>query len=355
MMDFNLTEDRRMLSDTLTRYLAEQYQIEHRNSVAYESPFHDPSKWTEMAELGIFSALANEADGGFGGAGPDIAVVFEALGNALNCEPALPLLMSSRLLSAARQDQATLLEGTAHYAVAIAEPDAPYDLLDITATANDDHRLSGRKTSVYGGNIADYFLVAAKAGDCLNLYQVQAADAEVIPYGLIDGGGAAEVLFDNTKAKLLIKNAQSALEDALDAGIIALCSEAVGMMDVTYQITVNYLKQRKQFGRPIGSFQVLQHRAVDMLTEIEQSRSITIKAASELKGPNASRYASMAKNMIGRSARLIAEEAIQMHGGIAMTWEYAVSHYAKRLIMIDHQLGDTDFHLNRVIGMLNTA
>jgi alkylation response protein AidB-like acyl-CoA dehydrogenase len=127
------------------------------------------------------------------------------------------------------------------------------------------------------------------------------------------------------------------------------------MMDVTYQITVNYLKQRKQFGRPIGSFQVLQHRAVDMLTEIEQSRSITIKAASELKGPNASRYASMAKNMIGRSARLIAEEAIQMHGGIAMTWEYAISHYAKRLIMIDHQLGDTDFHLNRVIGMLNTA
>lgn len=352
-MDFNLTEDRRMLSDTLIRYLAEQYQIEHRNSVAYDAPYHDPSKWTEMAELGVFAALADEAVGGFGGAGADIAVVFEALGRALSCEPALPLLMASRLLSATGQDQAALLEGTERYAVAISEPDAPYDLIDISTTARNDHRLSGRKTSVYGGNIADHILVAAKAGDCLNLYQVQATDAEIISYGLIDGGGAAEVLLDNTKANLLIENAQPALQDALDAGIVALCSEAVGMMDVTYQMTMEYLRQRKQFGRPIGTFQALQHRAVDMLTEIEQSRSITIKAASELGEKSASRYASMAKNMIGRSARLVSEEAIQMHGGIAMTWEYSISHYAKRLIMLDHQLGDTDYHLNRIMADLN--
>lgn len=352
-MDFNLTEDRQMLSDTLTRYLAEQYQIEHRNSIAYDPPYHDPSKWTEMAELGVFSALADEAVGGFGGGGSDIAVVFEALGRALNCEPALPLLMASRLLSAAGQDQAALLEGTEQYAVAISEPDAPYDLVDISTTASDDHRLSGRKTSVYGGNIANHILVAAKAGDRLNLYQVQATDAEIISYGLIDGGGAAEVLLDNTKANLLIENAQRALQDALDAGIVALCSEAVGMMDVTYQMTMEYLRQRKQFGRPIGTFQALQHRAVDMLTEIEQSRSITIKAASELGEKSASRYASMAKNMIGRSARLVSEEAIQMHGGIAMTWEYSVSHYAKRLVMLDHQLGDTDYHLNRIMAEMN--
>ena len=352
-MDFNLTEDHQMLSDTLTRYLAEQYQIEHRNSIAYDAPYHDPSKWTEMAELGVFSALVDEAVGGFGGGGPDIAVVFEALGRALNCEPALPLLMASRLLSAAGQDQAALLEGTERYAVAISEPDAPYDLVDISATTSDDHRLSGRKTSVYGGNIANHILVAAKAGDRLNLYQVQATDAEIISYGLIDGGGAAEVLLDNTKANLLIENAQRALQDALDAGIVALCSEAVGMMDVTYQMTMEYLRQRKQFGHPIGTFQALQHRAVDMLTEIEQSRSITIKAASELGEKSASRYASMAKNMIGRSARLVSEEAIQMHGGIAMTWEYSVSHYAKRLVMLDHQLGDTDYHLNRIMAEMN--
>jgi alkylation response protein AidB-like acyl-CoA dehydrogenase len=117
-------------------------------------------------------------------------------------------------------------------------------------------------------------------------------------------------------------------------------------------VTVDYLKQRKQFGRPIGTFQVLQHRAVDMLTEIEQARSITIKAAAELDGPDAARYASMAKNMIGRAGRLIAEEAIQMHGGIAMTWEYPISHYAKRLIMLDAQLGDTDYHLAQTMTAL---
>ena len=120
-------------------------------------------------------------------------------------------------------------------------------------------------------------------------------------------------------------------------------------MEVTHATTVDYLKQRKQFGVPIGKFQVLQHRAVDMLTEIEQARSITIKAAAELGGDDASKYASMAKNLIGRAARLVAEESIQMHGGIAMTWEYAVSHYAKRLIMLDAQLGDTDYHLSQVM------
>ena len=138
----------------------------------------------------------------------------------------------------------------------------------------------------------------------------------------------------------------------MNAGIVALCAEAVGLMTVSYEMTVDYLRQRKQFGRPIGSFQALQHRAVDMLTEIEQARSITIKAAAELDGPQASRYASMAKNLIGRASRLIAEEAIQLHGGIAMTWEYPVSHYAKRLIMLDHQLGDTDYHLSKVINDL---
>jgi alkylation response protein AidB-like acyl-CoA dehydrogenase len=152
-----------------------------------------------------------------------------------------------------------------------------------------------------------------------------------------------------------LENAGAAVQDATDAGVVALCSEAVGAMEIAYDMTVDYLKQRKQFGRTIGSFQALQHRAVDMLTEIEQARSLTIKAAAELGGAEASRYASMAKNMIGRAGRQIAEEAIQMHGGIAMTWEYGVSHYAKRIIMIDHQLGDTDYHLARIMADLNTA
>ena len=162
------------------------------------------------------------------------------------------------------------------------------------------------------------------------------------------GGGAAEVLLDGTPAELVLADAEAAIQDAVNAGIVALCSEAVGAMEVLHAMTVDYLKQRKQFGRAIGSFQALQHRAVDMLTEIEQSRSIVIKAASELNGEDATKFCAMAKNLIGRAGRLVAEEAIQMHGGIAMTWEYPGSHYAKRIIMIDAQLGDTDYQLAKV-------
>ena len=318
-MDFNLIQDQCMVLDILSRYLKDQYPAEHRIKVAYDAPFHDPSKWSKLAELGLFSALAKESVGGLGGTGYDIAVIFEALGKALNCEPILPLVISSRLLGSAGRDQQALLKGERNYAVAISEPDAPYDITDISCTATSDHRLSGRKSTVYGGHIAQIFLVAAKADSTVNLYQVDANDAEVISYGLIDGGGAAEVLFDNTQAEPLIEKATQALTDAMNVGIVAPCAEAVGLMTVSYEMNVDYLRQRKQFGRPIGSSQILQHRAVDMLTEIEQARSITIKAAAELDGKQASGYASMAKNLIGRAGRLVGEEAIQLHGGIAMT------------------------------------
>ncbi|MDR9484924.1 MULTISPECIES: acyl-CoA dehydrogenase family protein [Sediminimonas] len=352
-MDFNLTDDRRMLADTLARYLGDKYTIEHRNAVAYELPCHDPAKWDEMAELGALYALASEDAGGFGGTGFDISVVFEALGRALCPEPVLAALLSSRLLTAAGADQEGLLTGAMRYAAALSELDAPYDIADVACAAEvrgDGHVLSGRKSAVYGGQVADVLLVAARLEGKVALFEVQARDAQVIGYAMIDGGGAAEVLLDDTAARLLIADASDAIEAAQNAGIVALCAEAVGAMQLAHDTTVDYMRQRKQFGVPIGKFQVLQHRAVDMLTEIEQARSITIKAAAELDGDQASRYASMAKNMIGRAARLVAEEAIQMHGGIAMTWEYPVSHYAKRLVMLDHQLGDTDYHLSRVMS-----
>ncbi|MFD1509243.1 acyl-CoA dehydrogenase family protein [Lacimonas salitolerans] len=354
-MDFNLTEDRRMLADSLNRYLGDKYPVEHRNKVAYDLPCHDPEKWGELAELGALFALAPEDAGGFGGTGFDISVVFEALGRTLCPEPMLGATMAARILTRRGADQEALLSGATKYAVALSEVDAPYDPagMDCTAQASGDgHSLSGRKTSIYGGQVADVFIVAAMLGGKPALFEVQAPDAQVVGYPMMDGGGAAELLLDGTKARLLAEDAGAIIADAVNAGIVALCAEAVGAMDVTHATTVDYMKQRKQFGVPIGKFQVLQHRAVDMLTEIEQARSITIKAASELDGPDASRFASMAKNMIGRAARLVAEEAIQMHGGIAMTWEYPTSHYAKRLVMLDAQLGDTDYHLSRIMADL---
>ncbi|MDG1128287.1 MAG: acyl-CoA dehydrogenase, partial [Paracoccaceae bacterium] len=266
--------------------------------------------------------------------------------------------MASRLLTKVGADQEGLLSGAVKYAVAVGEVEAPYELDQIACTATakgDGHVLSGRKSSVYGGQAADVILVAAMLDGKLTLFQVQASDAQIAGYPMMDGGGAAEVLLDDTPATLLLADAAEALTDALNAGALALCAEAVGAMEVTHATTLDYLRTRKQFGVPIGKFQVLQHRAVDMLTEIEQSRSITIKAAAELDGPDASRFVSMAKNLIGRAARLVAEEAIQMHGGIAMTWEYPISHYAKRLVMLDAQLGDTDYHLSRVMAGLKAA
>lgn len=348
-MDFNLTDDRRMLSDMLNRFLADRYGIEHRNRVAYSAPFHDPEGWGEMAELGILQALAPEEAGGFGGAGFDISVVFEALGRALCPAPVLGALMASRLLASAGANQEALLDGSLRYAVALGEPDAPYDPQHIETRA-ESGGLTGRKSAVYGGNDADRFLVAARAGDGLALYEVQATEAEVTGYGMIDGGGAAELFLDKTPAQLILADAGAAVQDALDAGALALAAEAVGLMDVTLEALLEYLRTRQQFGRPIGTFQVLQHRAADLLGEIEQARSITILAASRMGEADQSRTVSMAKNLIGRVARQVSEEAIQMHGGIAMTWEAPVSHYAKRLVMLDHQLGDTDWHLERVMA-----
>ncbi|WP_372884556.1 acyl-CoA dehydrogenase family protein [Shimia sp.] len=350
-MNFDLTEDRQMLADTLRRFLAEQYDIETRNAVAYEAPFHAPDKWAEMAELGIPGALVREADGGFGGSGFDIAVVFEALGRTLCPEPFLATLMASRLLAAAGAPQDSLVEGSVKYAVALSEIEAPYDVAFTETTAQaagGGHRLSGRKCAVYGGQVADRFLVVARLDGELAVFEVAAADATVVGYPMIDGAGAAELVLDDTPATLLIAGAEGAIAEALNAGRLALCAEAVGAMDVTYEILLDYLKTRKQFGVAIGKFQVLQHRTVDLLTEIEQSRSMVIGAAAALDDADAELKVAMAKSLIGRAARLVAEEAIQMHGGIAMTWEYAVSHLGKRLIMLDHQLGDTDHCLARV-------
>lgn len=351
-MNFEQTEDRRMLADTLNRFLAEQYTVEHRNEIAYEGPYHDPAKWTELSELGVLAALAPEDAGGFGGTGFDISVVFEAMGRGLCPEPFLAALMASRLLAAAGKDQEALLSGETRYAVALGEVDAPYSLTELETRARAEgggHVISGRKCAVYGGQAASVFLVLADLGGAPALFEVQASDAEVVSYGMIDGGGGAEVLLDDTPAKLLLENAGSAVQSAVNAGIVALCAEAVGAMDIALEMTLEYLRTRKQFGVAIGKFQVLQHRSVDMLTQIELARSITISAAAKLDDPDGARIVSMAKNLIGRASRLVAEEAIQMHGGIAMTWEYPVSHFAKRLVMIDHQLGDTDYHLHEVM------
>ncbi|GAA6162073.1 acyl-CoA dehydrogenase family protein [Ruegeria sp. HU-ET01832] len=352
-MDFNLTEDRQMLSDTVRRYLADQYDFKVRDAATASAPYHSAEKWEELSELGLIAAFVAQDKGGFGGTGFDIATVFEELGRGLCPEPMLAALMSARVAAdcGAQALVDEMIMGTRRFAFAVFEPDADgLSLIRASADKSDDGWvLNGRKSVVYGLPGAASVLVAARVEAEIGLFLVETP--ETIDYAMIDGGGAGELVLDNTPAICLVEDATQSIKASLDAGRLALCAEAVGVMQVLVDMTVEYLKQRKQFGRPIASFQALQHRAVDMAIEIEQCRSITILAASKLGTDQAEKYVAMAKNLIGRAGTMIAEESIQLHGGIGMTWEYPGSHYAKRLVMIDHQLGDRYAQLQRVIEM----
>lgn len=354
-MNFETSDDRRMLADTLRRTLEDRYGFEHRTKVAYETPFHDPKGWVALAELGLFHAFAGEDAGGMGGGGFDVAVVFEELGRALCPEPVLPALLAVKLLEAAGDPLDDVLSGDVRYAVATGETDAPWELDGIAARAvkaGDGWQISGRKSVVYGAGAAHRLLVLARDESGLGLFEIDASEAEVVAYGMIDGGPAGEVLLDATIGRRLDVDAGTAVRDAFDWAALALSAEALGAMEATFAMLVEYLGTRKQFGQPIGAFQALQHRTVDLQIEIEQARSIVIAAAAAMGTPEQSHRVSQAKHLVGRIARQVAEESIQMHGGIAMTWEYPVSHYAKRLVMIDHQFGDTDHHLERLIDGL---
>lgn len=355
-MDFDVTEDRKMLAEALRRLLADAWDPETRARAAYEPPWHLPECWAALGEMGVLAAFVPEEVGGFGGAGHDIVTVFEEVGRTLAPEPLLGALLATRVMAACddgADDLAAVLDGQRRPVLAFAEPPDLDVVTDIATKATDrdgDWHLSGRKSMVDGGPGADLLVVTARVDDGLGVFAVAAEDAELVDAGRIDGGGTSEVVLDDVPARLLDVDGDDAVAAALDAGRLALCAEAVGAMDHLVGLTSGYLSERRQFGRPLASFQALQHRVVDLAIELEQARSITILAASSLDTPDRRRHVAMAKHKVGRVARLVAEEAIQLHGGIGMTWEYQGSHYAKRLVMLDAQLGDADRMLEEVMA-----
>ncbi|MEM1313467.1 MAG: acyl-CoA dehydrogenase family protein [Pseudomonadota bacterium] len=371
-MDFEHTEDRRMLQDSLNRFLKDKYPIETRHAAAASDAGWDAGAYAQMAELGVVGALIPEAAGGFGGAGFDVMVVFEALGRALSVEPVLAtgVLGAGPIIALAAEAKSDLLEevvaGAKTLALAHGEPDSRYELAQVSTKA-EGGKLSGRKAVVINGGSADLLVVSARTSggaadeDGISLYLVdpKGAGVTIRETPSVDGGRVAEITLDGAPGELIGEEGKAfaALEKTAAAATVALCAEALGAMVVSHEMTVDYTKQRKQFGRPIGTFQALQHRMVDMGVEIEQARSAVINAAGRLDADRAERelYVSAAKNMIGRAGKYVAEEAIQIHGGIGMTWEYAVGHYAKRIIMIDHVLGDADHHLERFIRLSKAA
>lgn len=372
-MDFNLSDERQMLRDTAERFLREQYPLEKRHEFARSPLGFSRAMWEEFAELGLIGALIPPEAGGFGGTGEDIALIFEALGRGLVVEPFLAsgVLGAWPLVEAG--DAATLaevIEGQRILSLAHAEPDGRYSLTHVRTRAEQtggEWHLSGAKALVPNGCAADTLVVSARiAGGAddeagLGLFRVDPRQQGVAnrSYGTIDGGTAAEITFGDVTAEPVGTpgEAYPVIERAIGRGVLALSAEALGAMEVAKDLTLDYLRSRVQFGQPIGANQALQHRMVDMLLEIEQLRSAVMLAASTLEADRATRerHLSAAKHLAGRVGRQVAEEAIQMHGGIGMTWEAAVPHYAKRIVMIDHQLGDTDHHLERFLRFSEEA
>ena len=373
-MNFEHTEDRRMLADTLDRFLAEQYPIDARHAAAASPIGYSEVVWNGLAELGAIGALFPESVGGFGGDAFDVAVVFESLGKGLAIEPFLGALVVGRAILAAGTEAqknllTDLLDGSTVASMAHDEAGGHYELSHVTLKATrqgEGYVLDGHKGVVVHAERAGLLLVSARtsggaddeSGISLFLVPGDAAGLSRVGYGRVDGGRAAELTFKQVQlpaSALLGAEGEgfAVLEQAVAWGVLALSAEAVGVMDVAKQMTLEYLRTRKQFGVPIGSFQALQHRMADVLLEIEQARSAVINAAAAMQADRTTRERaiSAAKFSIGRIGTLVAEESIQMHGGIGMTWELPMTHYAKRLVMIDHQLGDEDHHLARYIAL----
>lgn len=371
-MDFTLTEERVMLRDMLRRFLSEHYDHDTRQAVLAAAVRFDADIWAQLAELGILGALVPEAQGGFGGAGFDISLVFEELGRAGVIEPVLSsaILGGGLVAMLGSEDQQTLLTdmmtGTTRLAFAHSEPGTRYDLADVSIPVGEGSTLSGIKTHVLGAAEAHMLVVSAREGgaagdtDGLSLFLIptDAPGVHIAQHVTVDGFSAGTVRFENVILPEVSRlgpagRAFDAIETVCARGTLAVSAEALGAMETAKEMTISYLKERQQFGRPIGRFQALQHRMADVAMEVEQARSAVINLAGHLGAARGmrERHVSATKNLIGRVGALVAEEAVQLHGGIGMTNDYALSHFVRRIVMIDHLFGDVDYHLERFVQL----
>ena len=377
-MDFDYTDEQRQLRDTLQRYIAKEYGFDARRKLARTEAGYSREHWRAFADLGLLALTLPEAHGGLGGSAIDTMVAMEALAPALVLEPYLAaVVIGGSLIADAGSDAqkdallpplgaGELLLALAHY-----EPGTRYERNHVATTARLEgagYVLDGAKTVVHGGAQADRLIVSARtagaarddAGISLFVVDRDARGVGVRDHPTQDGTRAAEITLGNVRvgADALLGPAGSALapiERAIDRGIAALCAEAVGLMAALNAATLEYLKTREQFGGPIGRFQALQHRMVDMFIAAEEARSMAILAGVGVQSADPAerrRTVSMAKARVGQSARLVGQQAVQLHGGMGVTDDLVVSHWFKRLTAIDLMFGDADHHLGLVSDLI---
>ena len=367
-MDFNLSKEQELLRDGLGRFLSTRYDLEKSRAAAKTGAGWQPDIWRGFAdELGILGAALPEDVGGIGGGPVEVMVIAEALGHALVVEPYVDTVVvaGGLLQRAGGAAAAALLEkvvaGTAIVALAAAEPGSGEQWQDASTVADrdgDEWVLRGSKIVAMSAPIATHFLITARTSSGLSLFIAETDSAptgiETHSYRTVDDRRAADLVFDGLRlpaSALLGQEGQAwpSLAQARDEGAAAICSEAVGCMRKVLSDTVEYCKQRQQFGQPIGSFQVLQHRMVDMYMEVEQAVAAVYLAVLNLDAePDArARAVSAAKATIGRAARFVGQQAVQLHGGMGMTEELAIGHYFKRLTALQFEFGSTDYHVAR--------
>jgi len=372
-MDFSFSDEQALLKDSLERFVQQQYAFSARQKLVKTELGYSADHWRTFAELGWLGVAVPEADGGYGGGPIETMLVMEQFGRGLVVEPYVPtVVLVGGMLAAAgkaaqkRQYLGALIEGKLQGACAFAEPQSRFNLADVTTTAQkigDGYVLNGHKAVVLNGPSADLLVVSARtagtqrraSGITLFLVEADTTGISRRDYPTVDALRASEIRLENvvvprTAVLGRVGKGLDVLTEAIDYATLAIGAEAVGCMEVLYKATVEYCKTREQFGQPIGKFQVLQHRMVDMFMEYEQSKSLMFMAAMRLAegyGAQAQKAVSAFKVQVGKSGRFVGQNAVQLHGGMGMTDELNIGHYFKRLTMIDTLFGNVDFHLKR--------
>ncbi|TMH69352.1 MAG: pimeloyl-CoA dehydrogenase small subunit [Betaproteobacteria bacterium] len=357
-MNFDYNEEQQLLADSVRRYLAKSYDFEARRKIVAGQGW-SAEAWAQFAEMGLTGLPLSTEHGGFGGGAVDLMGVMEAFGEALVVEPYLPLVLAARLIergASSAQKEALLpgvVEGRTKLALAHNEKGTRFALDAVRAAARrNDGRWSieGEKSAVVGAPSADRLVVSARREGAIGLFLVEVGKVDLQAYRTMDERLAADVVLRGAQAEPLDGDLAS-LEEATDFGTALICAEAVGAMKFACDSTLEYLKTRKQFGVPIGTFQALQHRIVDMFISLEQARSMACLAASKADAGGEPRSISAAKIKIADAARHVSQEAVQLHGGMGMSEELKMSHAFRRLTVLAREFGDADHHLARLAAL----
>jgi len=375
-MDFSLSEEQQMLQSSVSKFISQDYDWDSRQAIVKSDAAFNADHWKLFAELGWLTVPFSEEDGGLGGSAVDLIVVMEELGKGLLIEPFLAnTVMAGGVIAATAGEEQKesllggVMEGSLQLAFAYAETQSRYNLANVECSASaegDQFIVSGHKAVVLNGGAADKLVVAVRtAGDSLDrdgisllLIDADSAGIKRRAYATVDGQDAADIWFDKVSvpAANLLGEAGTAItviENIIDRAALAICAEAVGAMEVALNKTVEYSKIRKQFNVTLSTFQALQHRMARMFMETQQAKSILVMAAMEMDrlGGSAPKALSAAKARIGKAARLVGQEAVQIHGGVGVTDELDVGHYFKRLTTIQFLFGSTDFHTERFASL----